>query len=157
VAGEEQYEARQDDDGEDAFSLRMGFAAEVCPGCGLVSSAGPCPNCGVEVPAPEELNEATEVRRDALLPIREGAEELLAGFDALPRGTIPITATAMLSGFVEAALFTKALEVTGLGRELRGRSSRPAFRASDTARNRFRSGPDWDVVRTLRPRQLSTA
>jgi hypothetical protein len=118
VADDQQHEADGNDDGENSFSLGMGFAAAACPGCGLVTGAGPCPDCGTEVPAPEELNEATQARRDVLLPIREAAEELLAGFDALPRGTIPITATAMLSGFVEAELFFRALEVSGLGREL---------------------------------------
>jgi hypothetical protein len=117
VAGEP-LDAHPDADDQDAFLLCMGFAAASCPGCGLVTAAGPCPDCGADVPAPEELSEATRVRREALLPIRQAAEELSADFDAMPQGTIPITATAMVSGFVEAALFSKALEVTGLGREL---------------------------------------
>ncbi len=118
VAGERLEAHPEDDDDQGAFSICMGFAAAPCPGCGLVTAAGPCPDCGAEVPPPEELSEATQVRRDALLPSRKAAEELSAGFDAVARGTIPITATAMVSGFVEAALFSKALEVTGLGREL---------------------------------------
>jgi hypothetical protein len=117
VKDDDVHGAERDDDG-DTFSLCMGFAGVPCASCGVVASAGPCPECGADVPAPVELGEATKVRREALLPIRDTAEETLAGFDGLSRGSIPITATAMLSGFVEAELFSGALEVSQLGRAL---------------------------------------
>ena len=104
--------------GVDEFSLRISFAALACPDCGQFAASGPCPDCGAEVPATEELGEGTRVRRDVLLPIRGAAEGVFTEFEELRRGGIPITAAAMLSGFVEAALFSSALEVTHLGHEL---------------------------------------
>jgi hypothetical protein len=133
------HEIATDDDGDDTISLRLGFAGTTCPGCGLVVGGGTCPTCGKEVSAPDELSEATLVRRETFLSLRDTAEELLAGFDDLPRGTIPITATAMLSGFVEAKLFAEALEVVDLGHKL------GEFDLDDPAAIR---GPVLEVVQT---------
>jgi hypothetical protein len=102
----------------DEFSLALTFAAAPCPKCQTIAAAGPCPKCGTSVPPPNAPDHGVELRREHLLPLRDAAEDLLQAFDELGRGTIPITSTAFLSGFVEAELFSRVLEVTALGHEL---------------------------------------
>jgi hypothetical protein len=105
------------DDG-DEFEFGMGFAAAACPACDMVAEPGECPNCGGDVPAPDELNEATTARRETLLLLRAQAELVLEGLHDLPEPRIPIASTVLLSGFLEAELFDRVLSIVSLGREL---------------------------------------
>ncbi len=102
----------------DHFEFGLGFAAGECSACGTVAEPGTCPKCSGDVPAPHGLNEATTARRETLVSLRAEAEAALEALDDLPEPQIPIAPTVLLSGFREADLFTRVLDVIGLGREL---------------------------------------
>lgn len=103
---------------DDSFSFRLEFAAAKCPACGKAGEPGPCPHCGEEVPATEEIGELAQARISALGGLLEEALGLIASFDELAPGTVPISDDQFAHAMIEGDLFERIGAAANLGREL---------------------------------------
>lgn len=85
-------EPEHQEDGEDAFSFSLPFAAEVCETCGTAAEEGPCPNCGTFVAASAEVLPVTRARISALAPLLSDVAAIEAAFGQIQFGAVPVSA-----------------------------------------------------------------
>ena len=92
------------------FRIPLTFAAEECPGCGLVAPPGECSVCGVQVPEPEP-GETESARAEALGPLAAQAAGIAERLESLPVGHVVVTTNQFVTTITDAKVFSAATEI----------------------------------------------
>lgn len=100
------------------FSIGLEFSAECCPGCGEPREPGLCPRCGVEVGESVEVAEMAVARGKALKDLSSELDALLARFEEMPEGNIPLSNDQFATAVSDTALFGQIGEMAGIGSAL---------------------------------------
>jgi hypothetical protein len=103
---------------DDWVSIELQLTAALCSGCGEPRETGRCPECGSEVPVSEEVAEIAAARGAALAGLPERLEEIAAGFERLPQGSIPLSNDQFATAVTDAELFDLTRSLLTLGEEL---------------------------------------
>lgn len=111
-------EQRPEHQAEDRVTIELQLAAALCPGCGEPHEPGRCPDCGSDVPASEEVAAIAAARRAALAGMPERLEAVAAGFEQLPKGSIPLSNDQFATAVSDAELFDLIQGLLTLGEEL---------------------------------------
>jgi hypothetical protein len=116
AADSSHIEPSSDDDSSFRFDISLPFQVPECPSCGGLVKGKVC-ECGV--PAPEvEPDQHALARQRALQTARQRAEALLASFDGLSSGRVPLTPDQFALALHETDLVTKVGDSYKLGSSL---------------------------------------
>jgi hypothetical protein len=116
------------------LSIKLPFAAAVCPTCDEARLPGVCPECGTEIPQVDEIHVALAARKSALGELAREASELLDDFEAPTQPEISVGPDQFVACVEDLDLVIRAAEMAGLWSELAGLDFEDSKTIGGTAR-----------------------